>query len=136
MDQLKDVKDLMDKYLVLRDEKEKIDARHKEELKPYKEAMEKLDSVFLTSLNETGLDAMSTTTTTVYKEVITTMSIADRPMFLGHVRENDAWNLADIRPAKVAIRAAMEDGETVPGVNVTQIRKVKVKRKPKKVRKL
>lgn len=119
------------KYVQLRDKMKEIQERHKAELAPYKEAMEKLEAFFLNSLTALGSDSMSSHQYgTVYRSVRTSATLADPDAFRRHVIGSEAWDLADIRANAPAVAAFMNEhnGETPPGVKFSQFTTVGIRR--------
>jgi hypothetical protein len=117
------------KYVALRDKKEEIAAAHKKELAKYTEVLNKLDALFLEYLNEHGLQNLTTKHATVFKGVRTSVSVADKEVFLKHVLTNEEYDLLDVRASKSIVKDMFENGEDVPGVNLRQEQYTRVNRK-------
>jgi hypothetical protein len=43
------------------------------------------------------------------------VQVIDWPSYYGYIKENDAWDLLERRPGKVAYRARLDAGDEVPG---------------------
>src|SRR5262245_34315508 len=50
----------INQYVQVRDKKKEIEARHKEELKPYNDIIEKLETVLLDEFNRVGANSVKT----------------------------------------------------------------------------
>ena len=120
----------IDYYIRLRDRKAEVEAKHREELAPIKSAMSELENKMLAYMNETGTTSVSAKGVgTSYQTTRVNATVADRDAFMKYCEENDAWELADIRAGKTAIRAMLEDtGELPPGINWSESIGVNFKR--------
>ena len=109
---------MIESYIRLRNRKTEIEARHKEELRPVRDLMAKLEAKMLESMAESGLTQMKGPGGTAYRTTRTSATVADREAFRRFILAEDAWDMADIRAAKAAITAYKEEfGELPPGVN-------------------
>lgn len=116
---------LIETYVRLRDKKAELAAKHKAELEPVEAGMMKLESMLLALLDETGADKVSGPHGTAFTKVNTSVTVADWDAVVGYVQEHGAYDLLERRVAKTA---AMERGD-VPGLNVSQIKVVQIRRK-------
>lgn len=119
----------VEQYLKLRDKIKEIEAKHKEELKKYKDTLEKLNAVILQHLTQVGGESIRTASGTAYVTTKKSASLADPQAFMDYVVSNEAWDLLD-RKANVN---AVEDfiGEhkaPPPGVNYSTTSLVGVRR--------
>jgi len=124
-----DFDELTRKYVALRDKKEALAAKQKEELAKYTGVLNKLDALFLEYLNENGLQNLTTKHATIFKGVRTSVSVADKEVFLKHVLDSEEFDLLDIRASKSMVKDMFENGEEVPGVNIRQEQYTRVNRK-------
>jgi hypothetical protein len=121
--------DYIDKYLQIRERKRVMEERHKEELRPLNDAMEKLEDFFQKNMDALGMDNLKAASGTAYLSTVSSVKAADKIAFLDFVREHDSWHLLDIRPAKTAMNEYVEEhGITPPGVDYTRITKVNVRK--------
>lgn len=145
------------KYVEVRDAKAAITARHAEELRPLNEFMEAMERWLLQQLTETGCDSFKCAAGTAYKSIQTSVTIADGDVFKRFVLDrvmadvihylqateqeipdiealstvalsSPSMALFDIRSSKKEVQERLEQGETVPGINVTKIATVGVRR--------
>lgn len=116
------MRDVVARYIEVRDKKAEIKQRHKEELAPYNEALRKLEMVFLNHLNKSGTDNFAARGAgTVYRRTVTTVKVADFDAFIGYVREHDAWHLLQQRASQVGVEAVLEDtGALPPGIDLVR----------------
>jgi hypothetical protein len=130
MEKLMDVERLIKGYVLLRDKKAAMEAKHREELAPIREMMTKVENTMLQHMEETGTTSLSSKGVgTAYQTTRASATISDREAFKQYCEENDAWELADIRAGKTAIREMLESsGELPPGVNWSTVVAVNFKR--------
>lgn len=104
-------------YVALRNKVKGIKDRHKEELAPYNDAMEKLEAVLLQGLCATGQESAKTDAGTVYKTVKRTASLDDPDAFMNFVLASGRFELMDRKANVVAVAEYMEENQApVPGV--------------------
>ena len=128
MDSL-DIDKRVGQFVQLRDKINEIKEKHKQELAPFNEALEKLNSLLLNHLNQIGGDSVKTAQGTVYKTVKKSASIADKTAFWAYVVANADWDLIDYKANVSAVAEHAEDKGTLPpGVNLTQNSLVGVRR--------
>ena len=117
-------------FLALRDKIKEIEDRHKAELKPYKEAKEKLEAYLLNALNAVNTDSTSNGAGTVYRTARKTATIEDGEVFRQYVILSNNWDLLDW---KCNVRAAEdfieENNVQPPGTKFTTTYTVGVRRK-------
>jgi hypothetical protein len=125
-----DVGHYIGKYLQLRDKVKAIKDKHKAELKPYQDAMETLEAMFLKHLNAVGSDSSATKGVgTVYRTTKRSATIQDVTEFRKFVQENDAWDLVEFKANAPAVADFIETSAAPPpGVNFSQHFEVGVRR--------
>ena len=107
-------KDLVEKYRLLRDKKEEIVKRHKAELAPLNDAMDKIENVLLDVLNRTGSESTRTEAGTFFKVTRTSYSINDPAAFRAYVEAHNLPDLYENRVSKSALEELISRGETLP----------------------
>lgn len=117
-------------YIKLRDKKAQLKAEFDAKVAPVNEKMDKLEAQLLDIFNKTGMDSVKTEFGTAYSTLRTTASIADRDVFMEHVKTNEDWGLLEVRVAKSAVEQYRQshDDELPPGVNLREERVVNVRR--------
>ena len=116
-------------YIRLRDYKKAAEEEFKNSLKRVIDAMEKLESELLNDLNASGANSLSCDAGTVYKNTQLSATVENREAFREYVVKNDLWEAMDIRANKTFVKEFMErEGTPLPGVKVTQIATVGVRR--------
>lgn len=123
-DQTPPIETRIGQYVQLRDKIKAEDDAHKEKMKPYREALEKLNGVLLDHLNKIGGDSVKASTGTVYRTVKKTASLEDADSFMRHVIGSEAWELLDRKANATAVEDFVkENGVLPPGVkfNTTQV---------------
>ena len=143
------------KYIAIRDKKAELAAKHSEELRPFNDAMETIERWLLQKLNEQGLDSFKCSSGTAYKTVHTSVTMADADIFKRYVvrqavdslleymqstessdeealttviLSSPAMALFEIRSAKKEVQERMDQGESVPGLNISKTATVGVRR--------
>lgn len=130
MDQLVvDISKRVEQYVRLRDKIKALDDEHKLKMKPYKEALEKLNGSMLTHLMQIGAENVRTEHGTVYRNTKTSATLADPDAFMSFVVENEAWDLMDRKANVTAVRDYLAENNALPpGVNFNQTVEVGVRR--------
>jgi hypothetical protein len=120
-----------EQYIKLRDRISEIKTKHKEELEPLNNLLEKLNDLLLGHLSAIGADSVSATAGTVYRTQRKSASLADKSAFWTYVVEQGAWDLLDYKANPVAVADFIKESEeqakadpTIipgppPGVNYT-----------------
>ena len=96
---------------------------------PLTEKMDKLEAKLLDVFNKTGVDSVKTEFGTAYTTTRVTASVADREIFMTHVKENEEWALLEVRASKTAVEQYREtNNDLPPGVSIREERVVNVRR--------
>lgn len=118
-------------YIKLRDLIKEEDNAHKEKMKPYREALDTLNSVILDLLNKSGGDSIKTKFGTAYKTVKRSASLEDADEFMKFVISTQSWELMERKVNVTAAEAfADENGKLPPGVKMSSTAVVGVRRAP------
>lgn len=116
-------------YIRLRDYKKAAEEEFKNSLKRVNDAMEKLEGELLNDLNASGANSLSCDAGTVYKNTQLSATVENREAFREYVVKNELWEAMDIKANKTFVKEFMErEGAPLPGVKVTQIATVGVRR--------
>jgi len=122
--------DIISAYIKVRDLKDEVEARHKEELKPYKEKLEILGSALLEIMQNVGTGELKGPAGVAFRTTKTSATVADRETFKQFCEAHDLWDLADIRASKTAIADyKQEHGDLPPGIRWSSMYDVNVRRK-------
>lgn len=106
-------------YIRLRDQKAELKAKQAEELKPYDEALFKIEQHMLNTLQSAGMESTRTASGTAYIMTRSSVSVADKSAFLDHVKANMDFDLLDIKANKTAVEAYLANKQELPpGVNI------------------
>lgn len=109
-----DIEKRTGQYVAVRDKIKEIEARHENELKPYKEMLDKLGGVLLQHLNDVNAKSVKTDAGTPYKSPKVHCTTADPLAFWNWLllmptpRMRD---FMDVKPNKTAIKAYMDEQE-------------------------
>ena len=123
------IDELLERYVKLRDKKQEKEKAHKQEIAKYTEMLRRVEQILLDHFNETGADSVKTPHGTAYKTVASSVSVADRDVFLDFVRDQDAWAFLESRANKSAVEEYLAEHEALPpGLNMTRVAKVNIRR--------
>ena len=110
--------EIVGRSVALRDKKEEIAKRQKDELRPYNDALEKIEAALLNYVNQSGSDSCKTTAGTAFTSTRTSDTVADSDVFFGWVFERNAIDMLDSRCNKTAVEQYLDStGELPPGIN-------------------
>jgi len=116
-----DINHRVDQYIRLRDMIKEKDDAHKAAMSPYREALEKLNGLLLSHLEQVGTESAKTASGTVYKTMKKSASLEDADQFMRHVIGTENWDLLDRRASQSGVEAFLEEnGVLPPGVKFTQ----------------
>lgn len=116
-------------YIKLRDFKKSADDEFKKSMVKVNQAMEKLEAELLDVLNQSGANSLSCDDGTVYKNMQVSATVENRAAFLGHVQKTGMWEALDVKANKTFVKEYMEEqGQILPGLKVTQVATVGVRR--------
>lgn len=108
------------KYKELEAECDRIDAEASQKKAPIKRLMADIEKWFALRAQEEGLKSIQTVEGTVYWTTHHSASVAEPQVFKEYVIQNNAFDLIEIRAAKLAVKAFIEGhGSAPPGVNFT-----------------
>lgn len=120
---------VVERYVALRDRKAELKAAYEASVADITTAMDRLENAILESLNGQGVESVRTSFGTAMKIRSVSVTTADKTAFMDFVRQNEAWPLLEVRPAKAAIeeyRASNDD--LPPGINYKEAVTVGVRR--------
>lgn len=119
-------------FIKLRDMKNEMTERHKEELKPINEAMEALKEVFAKGMDQLNVDSVKTACGTVSFTSKSSAALADKDAFWTYVVTTGKFELLDYKANVTAVKDHIEDpqnqGNPPPGVNYSVFRDVNIRR--------
>lgn len=117
-------------YIKTRDLRDEIRRRHKDELAPINERLEKLGAWLHKKLLADGLQNVSVKGVGVafFKDAVS-VTVEDWDATLDFIKSNDAFDLLERRVSKSAYELYHEEGITVPGVKITREKEIHVQRK-------
>jgi hypothetical protein len=116
-------------YIKLRDIKEEIVKRQKDELGVVSEKMRKVEGFLQASLQAHGLQSFKAEAGTAFLKMGLSTSVEDWDSLLAYVLENSAWDLLTHAVSKEAVKEFMEKHQAnPPGVKVTTAQICQVRR--------
>ena len=124
------INELVESYIALRDKKAAIKAAYDKKVESIDSMMRQVEGALLTYFQDTGAESINTPVGTAYKTTKTQVSSADWDIFLGFVRDHNAWDMLERRPAKNAVLEWEEENATLPpGLNKRVEVTVNIRRK-------
>ena len=119
---------MIEAYLKLRKKMSAIDDRHKEELKPFQELKEQIETQLLKHLNDTGLDSTKCEAGTAYRSTATSVTVKDWSKTLAFIQQHELWDLLEARVWKTfAVELMAERKAPIPGVEISQATVLRVR---------
>lgn len=124
------VKDIIEGYIKLRDSRDNIKQRHREELAPIADSMQKMENWLLGELTKMDTDSVTKKGVgTAYKSTRTSVKIVDWEEAYKFVQENNLEHMLERRLSKAAVAEFVEaNGEAPPGVDITREIVVNIRR--------
>ena len=112
------VEQVIKTYIVLRRQKEEIEASVKDQLAGIRTKMDKLEAWIHAKSDETGVKSFKTNAGTAFLTTSDYASVGDWDAVLKFIKENDAYDMLNKAVNKTAVREYLELNKAVPnGVN-------------------
>lgn len=129
-----ELEDKLDKriaqYVAIRDRLKEMDDEHAARKAPLLEMKEQLTGYMLAVLDRVGGDNIKTKCGTCYATTKYTAALADPDAFMKFVIDNQSFHMLDRRANSTAVKDYVEkNGTQPPGVNLTGVRILNVRRK-------
>lgn len=105
---------LVSTYRALRDKVDELKKEHSAQLKPYYEAMEKIEATTLDYLHATGTESLRTASGTAFIVRKHGYKVQDGHTFFEHVIATQQFDLLERRASKTALDALIENGGALP----------------------
>lgn len=116
-------------FVALRDKKKEIEEKHKEELRPYNEALEALKSELAAGMDAMNVESVRTPCGTVSFTTKHNASVGDMAAFWTYVVTQGSFDLIDKKANVTAVKDHIDKhGVPPPGVNYNVLRDVGVRR--------
>lgn len=111
--------ELVEKYIDLRDKKKQLKEAHEAKVAAIDGLLDQIEAKLLQVFTDTGIESVRTDSGTAYKSTRSSASVADRDLFMEHVKRHGDWQLLEVRCAKTAVEQFKDanNGELPPGVN-------------------
>lgn len=125
------VEKLVGSYVALRDRLHEMEEAYELQAKPGKELLNKIQGQLTELLDRAGASSIKTPLGTAIVNTKWTASLADPQAFMDYVKANDRFDLMDRRANATAVKdfvKANPDGTAPPGVNLSAIRTIGVRR--------
>ena len=116
-------------YLQIRDKKAELAKRHKEEMAPYNQALNRIETELMKSMSQEDLSNLKTEEGTAYITTRSAAKIADWDEFIRFVLSYGAVEFLERRVSKEAVEAWLEEHESLPpGVSITREQTVNIRK--------
>lgn len=110
--------DIIAGYIKLRSSRERLVAKHKEEVKQIDQKLALFEVALQDKMQREGVKSFNTEAGTAYRVTTEHASVSDMEAFLDFVKTNDAWHLLERRVSKLGVRGYLDENLPVPpGVN-------------------
>jgi hypothetical protein len=124
------IEQIIEKYLDLREQIERINAETKAKLEPINKAMEGIESYLMATANTTGQTQFGTTAGTAFITTSNQCGVADWEAVKKYIEENKAWHLLNKAVNKTAVGEYVDQHQTPPpGVKWAAIKVIQVRKK-------
>jgi len=109
---------VVERYVQLRDKKAELKAKYDADVAAIEQALTKCERFLLSTLNDQGVESIRTKAGTAYKQIRTSVTVADWDTYFAWLRDNEQWSMLEHRANKTAV----EEYRTVhndlpPGLN-------------------
>jgi hypothetical protein len=119
----------IERYIALRDLKEKLKKEYEGKVAKVNSTMEKLEHVLNKALLDSGVDRMGCDAGVVFFQKAISATVSDRTEFLQWLQETEQWQLADLRAAKHHIEEWKDANDDLPpGITWRVARVIRVNR--------
>ena len=117
-------------YVRIRDARTELKKQYEMEDQKLKDQMETINSFFLETLTELGVESCRTDHGTVYKSLVVKPSCGDWDAFYTWIAENEAFDALERRVKRSFITDFMDanEGELPPGISVLKEYTVTIRR--------
>lgn len=122
------IEQIIEVYRKLRAKKSAIEQLVKEKLVPLNKRLEELENMGLKFLDDSGQTSAKTTHGTAYKSTLSTIKVSENSDFINFVTANDAFDLLPQKVVKAVYDQYIEDGISIPGVEVSSIVKLRIRK--------
>lgn len=121
--------ELIDRYVKLRDELAELKADFKRNEDRVKDEMGRIEETLKNIMGQLGTESVRTGAGTAYLKENVFVSTSDKTAFFDYMKQNERWDLLDIRGSKSNIQDYMlEFGEVPPGIEVRRVLNVGIRR--------
>lgn len=123
------IHDVLSRYLELRQQKEDLAERHKAEMAPFNEGMEKIEAWLQAQMNQLGVDNLKVDGVgTAYRSTVTGAKVTDWEKLLALVLESADYDLLVRNVNKTRAQERLAQYGPVDGVEFTTLHRVNVRR--------
>lgn len=123
------VEERIAQYVAVRDAIKEATVKFDEQMAPLKELQDKLTGWLQQFMDTSGVDSVKTSGGTAYSSTKFTASLADPEVFMQFVIANQNFDLLDRKANVTAVKEyTSENGQPPPGVNLSSIKTVNVRR--------
>lgn len=114
------INEAIELYRKLKDKKAQLKAEYEQKAAPVQEKMDRIEGALLGLMNKSGVDSFKTQFGTAYKTERTRVSCSDKGAFMDFVKDNNFYELLEVRPSKAAVEEFKAGrGVLPPGLDYT-----------------
>jgi hypothetical protein len=111
--------ELVERYISLRNKKRELKTTYEEQVAGIDTTLDKIEAKLLQVFDQTGMESVRTDFGTAYKSTRSSASVADRDLFMDHIKRHGDWQLLEVRCSKQAVEQFKDvNGDLPPGVNL------------------
>lgn len=116
-------------YQKIREKRTELKKAFEEEDRHLKEKLEMLEAEMISALSDMGVSSLRTDNGTIFTQEDVKASVDDWGVYVDWMKDNDAFEMVQKRPAIREVRQYMEEhGEIPPGLSVHRTRVVRVRK--------
>jgi hypothetical protein len=116
-------------YIKLRDRKNELVKKHKEELEPITKQLEFIENYLQKYLLDANLQSVNSDAGTAYLQTVSSATVRDWTASLDFIRTQNEWSFLDARVNKTAVKDYIDaHGVIPPGVEYTEALVTRVRR--------
>lgn len=118
------------RYVEIRDEREALAERHKAEMAPLNDALDKIEAWLMAQMNAVGTDQFKSQAGTAFRKTTNRVKVEDWDAILQFIQDNHEWTFLTKALAGDAVKqyAAEHGGALPPGVALNTVLSVQVRR--------
>lgn len=116
-------------YRKIRDKRAELKREFEAQDHVLRDQLEQLEHALLNEFNESGSTSVKTDSGIIFTQEELKASVADWGAYVAWMRENDAFEMVQKRPAITEVRKYMDEyGDIPPGLNIHRQRVIRIRK--------